>query len=1003
MIKSLKFKFEASQTHQKEAVDSVVAMFKGFSQDTAGFQLEYDAVPNIQDFYDFDEEWLYSNYLDVINTNNGLKLEKGLQPDLQINSSLVYEDGFMLSGIHDRSVRFPVFTIEMETGTGKTYTYLRTIHELKKYYSFRKFIVIVPSIAIYEGTIKAFKQTRDHFKTLFGNENVHLTEYDGQYISRVRNFATSTFTELMVMTIDSFNKSSNIIYKPTEKLPGEWLPIQYIQATRPILILDESQNYRSLLSREALRTLNPLFAINYSATPVDKYNLLYRLSPIDAFRHNLVKKIKVLGVTQQFNYNDNKLTLAIEDINIERGLPTATLQAYVIENGSKCQKSIKIKRGEDLFVKTQNPDLSGFVVEEINAATNQVIFTNQTVLSTSSVDSMTLSKKEIFRVQIEETIKFHFERQKALKEKGIKVLSLFFIDRVANYKGEEPFIKNTFEASFNKLKNNDEYFKTFDATEVHKGYFAQKKGDTTFLDSFDTAGVTSADRKKILEAEKDAFHLIMQDKERLLSFSEKTAFIFAHSALREGWDNPNVFCICTLNTAQSDTRKRQEIGRGLRLARNVDGDQIKDEGVNILTVIANESYESYVNSLQREYTETGDVAPPPPTNAKRDKSIRNDTIYNSVDFRAFINNLSKKTKYSINIDSINLKRQCVESLNSNLIEFPDPQIVITRGEFVVSNYTLTFLEYKAGLARIRLNISDINSRNDQFEQWHPVGYDFGRKSRDINLSGFKIVQIENKHEGPIVHFGNGFKLFKGQSHSFSGKPDVMQHQRSVQQAQEIYPVFNLIERASKATGLTQKTIISIFKDIKDSKKNKIFSNPEGFASVFIKVIKEQLANHVADNIEYSLTQDLSQYHLDTLFPKEKDFPQRELIEGSEHSLYDKIQTDSDVERNFIQFRVQEDDKDGKIVCYFKFPASFKIHMPKVIENYNPDWGIIRYESDGKTKVQLVRETKGNMNPNLLQFPSEKRKINCAKKHFNAIGVKYRQVNDKIFTYWLDEV
>lgn len=1002
MAKALKFKFEASQPHQKEAIDSVIGMFRGFSQDIAGFQLDYDVVPNIQDFYDFDEEWLYGNYQEVINANNGLKLAAGLQPDLPMNASLKFEDGFMLSGIDDRSARFPVFTVEMETGTGKTYTYFRTIHELKQHFGFRKYIIVVPSVAIYEGTIKAFKQTKEHFKTLYGNENIHLTEYDGQQVNRVRGFATSSFTEIMVMTIDSFNKASNVIYKSTEKLQGEWLPFQYLQATRPILILDESQNYRSSLSREALRTLNPLFALNYSATPVDKYNLLYRLSPVDAFRHNLVKKIKVLGVTQQHNLNDNSLSLAIESIKNERGLPVAMLRAYVIEKGVKSQQSIKVKKGDDLFKKTQNPDFSDFVVEEIHAGKNEVKFTNQSVLSTGNAEGITLSKKEIFRVQIEETIKFHFERQKALKQKGIKVLSLFFIDRVANYKGNEPFIKATFEAAFNKLKKSDEYFNKFEAADVHKGYFAQKKGENSFLDSLETSGVSATEKKKIQEAEKAAFQLIMQDKETLLSFGESTAFIFAHSALREGWDNPNVFCICTLNTAQSENRKRQEIGRGLRLARNEDGEQVKEEGVNILTVVANESYEAYVNSLQNEYAETGDVAPPSPTKAKRDKAKRNDALYKSIDFRAFWNNLAKQTEYIINIDTAELIAQCSSKINSDNTVFPDPQIVITRGEFIVCNYTFTLLDTKVGLAKIKLHISDIKGRNDIFEQWYPVGYDFGRKSKDINLSGFKVIQIDEHATDPEVHFGNGVKLYKAQPHSFSGNPDVLQHQRTVRQAQETYPVFNMIERTSKAIGLTRPTIVSIFKNIKEEKKKKIFTNPEGFASVFGKEIQEQLANHVAEKIEYILTNDLEQYQLDTLFPAEKDFPQRELIPGSDHSLYAQIQTDSDVERNFVQHRIQEDDKQGNVVCYFKFPSTFKIRIPKIIGNYNPDWGIIRLGEDGKTKVQLVRETKGNMNANLLQYPNEKRKIDCAKKHFRAIGIKYRQINDQVTKYWLEE-
>jgi type III restriction enzyme len=1006
MNKALKFKFESNLAHQKEAIESVVDLFKGFSQEiTSAFKLygtepgAEDVVPNIQNFFDFEEDWLFGNYQEIINKNNESKSAAGLQPDLPLNPSLIYENGFMLSDVDDRSVRFPVFTVEMETGTGKTYVYFRTIHELKRLYGFRKFIVVVPSIAIYEGTIKAFNQTKEHFKTLYGNETIHLTEYDGQQISRVRTFSTSSFTEIMVMTVDSFNKSNNIIYKPTEKLQGEWLPFQYIQATRPILILDESQNYRSELSRQALRTLNPLFAVNYSATPVEKYNLVYRLSPVDAFRHNLVKKIKVLGVTQQHNLNDSNLSLAIESISNERGLPTAIVRAYVIEDGSKKQTSIRLKKGDDLLAKTQNEYFAGFVVDEINVSTNSITFTNQSFLGVGGADAITLSKKEIFRVQIEETIKYHFERQKALKNKGIKVLSLFFIDRVANYKGAEPFIKTTFETAFNKLKHNDERFKNLDAADVHKGYFAQKKDDPNFLDSFETQGLSQSDKKKIQEAEKKAFHLIMQDKEQLLSFDEKVSFIFAHSALREGWDNPNVFTICTLNTSRSENRKRQEIGRGLRLARNIEGDQIKDDGVNILTVVANESYENYVRSLQSEYAETGDVAPPSPTDVKKDKAKRNDAIYKSGDFKAFWNNLAKQTDYKINIDTPQLIVECTNRLNSTI--FPEPQIVISRGEYVISNYTVTFFEAKVGLAKIRINITDTNGKNILYEKFYPVGYDFGRKTKDVNLSGYKIVQIEKNGTDSVLYFGNGVKLFKDQPHSFTGNPDAVQHHIAVQQAQETYPVFNLIDRTSKALGLTRPTIISIFKGMNNTKKANIFTNPEGFASIFVSTIHEQLANHVAEKIEYTLTNDLDQYDYEMLFPEEKEYPQRELIPGSAHSLYDQIQTDSDVERNFIQWRVQDDDSKGNVVCYFKFPPSFKVRIPKIIENYNPDWGIIRFGDDGKAKVQLVRETKGSMNPNLLQFPNEKRKIDCAKKHFKAIGIKYRQVNAQTTAYWLD--
>jgi type III restriction enzyme len=1003
MAKITKFKFEANQQHQIEAIESVVDLFNGFSQEIIDFQLEHDVIPNVPDLHDFDEEWLYSNYQRVIEKNNNARISVGLQPDLPLNPSLIFDDGFMLSGISDHSIRFPVFTIEMETGTGKTYTYFRTIQELKQKCGFRKFIIVVPSIAIYEGTIKAFNQTKEHLRTLYSNEIFHIIEYDSQHISKLRTFANSSFIEIMVMTIDSFNRSGNNIFKPTEKLQGEWLPFQYIQATRPILILDESQNYRSNLSRQALRTLNPLFAINYSATPMDKYNLLYRLSPVDAFRHNLVKKINVLGVTQQHNLNDNELSLAIESINNEHGLPTAVLKAYCLINGEKKQQSLNIKKGDDLFIKTRNPDFSGFIVEEIHAGNNTITFTNQSVLSSSGAEGITLSKREIFRVQIEETIKFHMERQKELRPKGIKVLSLFFIDRVANYKGEEPLIKILFEAAFDKLKHLDEKSKDLNSNDVHKGYFAHKKGETTFLESLDTSAASATEKKKIQEAEKEAYHLIMIEKEKLLSFSEKTSFIFAHSALREGWDNPNVFTICTLNTSQSENRKRQEIGRGLRLARNDNGDQVKEEGVNILTVVANESYEDYVNSLQTEYTETGDVAPPKPTKPREDSAKRNNKLFSSSDFKNFWENLSKQTEYKINIDTPELISQCITKINSDKTLFPEPQIIITRGEFIISNYTFNLLQSKPGQARIKLNITDIKGRNDIFDQWYPVGYDFGRKTKDVNLSGFKIVQIDDHATDPVIYFGNGVPLLIAQPHSFSGNPQSVNHQRSVQEAQDTYPVFNLIERTSKAIGLTRPTINAIFKGLNESRKAKIFNNPEGFSTVFIKEIREQLANHIADKIEYSLTNDLQKLDKEDLFPKLKKYTQRELIPGSTNSLYDKIQTDSDVERRFVVNKLQPDDVDGNVILYFKFPASFKIHMPKIISNYNPDWGIIRIGKDGSANVQLVRETKGTMNPNLLQFPNEKRKIDCAKKHFSTIGVKYRQVTDTYpLNYWEDE-
>ncbi|MCL2042641.1 MAG: DEAD/DEAH box helicase family protein [Treponema sp.] len=1045
----LRFKFESGQPHQREAVDSVVNLFTGFSQETADFSLAHDVVPNIIED-EFNTEWLYANYAEIIAANRN---SAETQAELPMNPVLEYEDGFMLkkTKFENEPVRFPVFTVEMETGTGKTYVYFRTMHELKKAYGFRKFIVVVPSIAIYEGTIKAFKQTKAHFKTLYSNENISLTEYDGQHISRLRGFAASTFTEIMVMTIDSFNKASNIIYKQTEKLQGEWLPIEYIQTTRPILILDESQNYRSSLSREALRTLNPLFAVNYSATPVDKYNLLYRLSPADAFRHNLVKRIKVHGVTQQHNLNDTTLSVSIVDIKNVNNEISAELQAYCIKDGIKSLKTIKVKKNDDLFKKTGNSDFEGFIIEEIHYGKGTILFTNQSVLTKESHASITLSKKEIFRVQIEEAVKYHFEKQKSLLSKNIKVLTLFFIDRVAHYQGNnDPFIKMYFEAAFEKLKIKDAFFNKFTADEVHAGYFARKKSDDVYFDSLDTDGIkglADKDKKAMREAEKEAFQKIMREKEKLLSFSEKTCFIFAHSALREGWDNPNVFTICLLKdpvyeTDNQKNTRRQELGRGLRLCVNQDGERVKEEGVNILTIVCPEDFSQYAEKLQDEYAATGDIAPPPPTNAVRKPVTRNEEVFNHADFRTFWENLSRQTNYLINIDTAELVKKCAEKLNHPDTIFPDTQIVISKGEIIMTDYCITLLGTNLGHAKIEITVKDTRGRNDTFfGTYYQKGFDFGRSSKDKNLSGYKIITIIDDKNDPVVEFGNGETLTRENPITFSGNPMQMQSQRTVQTAGTNYPVFNIIDRAAKAAGLTRPTIFSIFKSIQDSKKAKLFNNPEGFAHVFINEIRVELADHVANKIEYSLSNDFREYRfeeytlpeqkreqqvlfaaedpppygdpvlqtaekkgskkqaIEHYFPRSKEYPQRELVEGSAHCLYDHIQTDSDVEKNFVNLRLKEDDKNGNIACYFKFPGNFKIRIPKIIGNYNPDWGIVRIGNDGRAKIQLVRETKGSIDPNQLRFSNEKRKIECAKKHFNTLGISYRQVTDKIPDWW----
>lgn len=986
MSNVLKLKFDPYQPHQLQAIDSVVKLFDGFSKYETEFELGEDIRPNLPEYSNLEENWLTENLNSVQRQN-----------DLAETSIIECEDGLVLEGTGHESWRYPTYTIEMETGTGKTYVYLRTIYELKKLYGFRKYIIIVPSKAIYEGVINSYENTREHFRTLYGNEPINFTQYDGAFPNRLRGFANSSFVEIMVMTIDSFNKKSNVFFNSTEKLQGELLPYQYIQQTRPILILDEAQNYLSDLSRAALRTMHPLFALRYSATPVQKHNMIYKLTPVQAFQQDLVKKIEVFGVTEEFNYNNPQLNMFLNGVSITGNEIKAEMKLIVHKAGIAKEEKISLKKGDDLFRKTNNENFKGLIVQDIDRENGLVIFDNQSEVSLNDSKGLTLSKQEIFRVQIEETVKRHIQRQAELFHKGIKVLTLFFIDRVANYMNDDGIIKKLFDEAFDRFKVDSEYFKDLNSNEVREAYFAAKKKKDGSEEFVDTIIEEDEKRKEDKELEKRAYELIMKSKERLLSFDEKVSFIFAHSALKEGWDNPNVFQICTLNETRSEIKKRQEIGRGMRLCVDQTGERIIDDGVNILTVIANESYESYVRNLQQEYVDSGDATPPEPSNARQTLAKRNDNVFNSQDFRDFWERLSKKTSYRIKIDSDEVIKNSVIKLNTAY--FPEPHIVVTKGKFVITEFDISLEEIDGTRAKLKIDVRDTDDQVSTASRFFKINDDLAKIAKDERLRGLKIIDIKERGDESFVEFGNGIKVTKHDSYSFHSERGQVTNPKTVKEAQITYPVFNIIKRTSDETSLTRKTILDIFKGMRDDKKKLIFKNPEGFCSVFITTIRDVLANHIAEQIEYFVDSGLEAYDLESVFPGTKKYPQKELLDGTESSMYDKVQYDSDVEKRFIENRLKP---DKEVLCYFKFPNAFKIGIPKIIGNYIPDWGIIRWDEEKKFKLQLVRETKGSMNPNLLQFPNEKRKIDCAKKHFNSIGIDYRQVTDQIPKWYLKE-
>jgi len=653
--KTMQLKFDANQDFQLQAIEAVAGLFEGQPriQTDMHFTFGFAAVANR---FDLSAKDLLAN-LKKVQRDHGIEPDKTLIP---IEQTIETVEG-------KKPIKFFNFSVEMETGTGKTYVYLRTAFELYRRYGLRKFIVVVPSIAVREGVLKTLDITKKHLRELYDNVPCRYYVYDSANLSQVRQFALSENIEIMVMTIDSFNKASNVIRQTTDRLQGE-TPIHLVQAARPILILDEPQNMESELRIAALAALNPLFALRYSATHRNPYNLVHRLTPYDAYRQGLVKRVEVAGVEKESD--ENQVYLRLDAVKSEKKTITATLAIHALmKTGVVKEQLVIVKPGDSLEKKANRPDYADYVVEEISISEQTVTFTSGKELRVG--ESHGADKEAVFEAQIRYTVQEHFRKQKRLRGQGIKVLSLFFIDRVDNYANQDGLIRRLFNKAFNELKENSE-FKGANVEKVQAAYFASRKTKT---------GEIIYEDSKTGESEKDteAYDLIMRDKERLLSFEEPTCFIFSHSALREGWDSPNVFQICTLNQTTSEFKKRQEIGRGVRLAINQQGDRVRDEHVNVLTVIANESYEGYVAKYQTELENefgAGNLAPKPANARKRGVAKLRKGFELKPEFKELWNRIKHKTRYAVTIDSKKLIDDVVKELNQETIR--PPQVVVRR-------------------------------------------------------------------------------------------------------------------------------------------------------------------------------------------------------------------------------------------------------------------------------------------------------------------------------------
>ena len=646
----MKLAFEPNLFFQQDAIESITRLFEGQTEEysTAEYSQEeetFNFIHSIRNHLVLSDEQILTN-LQGIQESNGIK--KSAQ----------------LDGMH--------FSIEMETGTGKTYVYLRTIYELNKIYGFKKFVIVVPSIAIREGVLKSLEITHSHLQNLYERVPIYFQVYNGKKVSSLRNFAMVNTIEILLINIDSFAKDENIINKPNDKLNGQ-KPIEFIQATNPFVIIDEPQNMETEKRMTAIESLNGLATLRYSATHKNQYNLTYSLNPVKAYDLGLVKKIEVDSVLEE--NSSNGAFIQVDSIKAHKTKVTAKISIYMNDAEGVKKKSILVKVGDDLYRLSNKREIykSGYIVEQIDASHDCISFSNGNSLYKG--DSQGGLTDELMNFQIQKTVQEHLEKERRLNKKGIKVLSLFFIDRVANYRSYDSAgnsTKGKFAEWFEKIykenivKPKFQELDKFSVTDIHNGYFSQDKGKLK-----DTNGTTKADD--------DTYSLIMKDKEKLLSLDNPLRFIFSHSALREGWDNPNVFQICTLNETKSAMKKRQEIGRGLRLAVDQTGKRTHDKNINCLTVIANESYGDFAKTLQKEIEEDCGISFENRIKNKRDRtSIKYRKGFEADPrFLEIWEKIKKKTRYRVYYDTSDLINSASESIK-NLPKIKSPSIRSTK-------------------------------------------------------------------------------------------------------------------------------------------------------------------------------------------------------------------------------------------------------------------------------------------------------------------------------------
>lgn len=958
----MKLKFNI-QDYQTDAVNSIVNIFNGQRIKESNFTVSSNMIltQGTKNYLELSNEQLLEN-IRAIQLNNKLTRSVDL---CDMN-----------------------FSIEMETGTGKTYVYTKTILELNKKYGFTKFIIVVPSIAIREGVYKSLQITEEHFKNLYDNVNYNYFVYNSQKRGQVENFATSIDVQIMIITIGAFisdfgenNLKSNLMYRKNE-LMNDQLPIDLIRKTNPIVIIDEPQSVdNTLKAKTAINRLNPLCQLRYSATHKNRYNLMYKLDAVSAYNKKLVKEISVDSILSDNYYNDAYIKLL--SVSNKNGISAKLEVNFKKSDGSIERKILKVKVNDDLKELTNLECYTNYIVDDID------IFPGEENIQFKNFQLLYLEQKIgdvaeqfIKRAQIRATIMNHLYKERHYTKKGIKVLSLFFIDDVSKYRNYDSDGKEIsgeyykmFEEEYNDLINTkfkdlkDSNLKYYDVSSVHDGYFSiDKKGRVK-----NTNGETAADQT--------VYEKIMKNKERLLSFDEPLRFIFSHSALREGWDNPNVFQVCTLVETKDKMTKRQKIGRGLRLCVNQNGERVDNYDYNKLTVIANESYSTFANELQKELeNETGirfgvieknyfsDI-----TILSKDGEIseigleKSEQIFNLL----VKNEIISKTGIITEKGSSDIKYR--------KIKLPDDMTLYWDDIYLKLDSVNTKLPIKDISKEVEVKLNKQVYLSEDFKElWDKIKQ---KTSYSVNMNVDSFINAcvkEVKEMLPIKKAKIKSEVYK-LDFKISGIETLSMSKNSIMDLEQKINYPDPMRYIQDETGIKRKTAYEII--TRSERLKDYFNNPQKYLEEVCKIVIRNKKNQLVDGIKYEKVND---FYEQSLFENDE---LRAYLESnaivSHKGAYNYVIYDSGIEKDFAQ------DMENDVNCkmFVKLPKWFTIDTP--LGKHNPDWAIVRSEND-IDKLYFIIETKGSKYE-LDRRVSENDKIKCAKKHFLALDsdIEYR--------------